>query len=548
MDGAVNGIVDDIAVVGLACRLPQAPDPAALWRLLREGRDAITDVPDGRWTIPADPAFDGMPRRGGFLDRVDAFDAPFFELSPAQAAAMDPQQRLTLELGWEALEDAGIVPGQLAGSRAGVFIGATWNDYAALVDRGGPGALNRHSITGINRGVIANHLSYLLGLHGPSLVVDSAQSSALVAVHLAVESLRRGESDLALAGGVNLALTAEGTLAAWRFGALSPDGRSYTFDERANGYVRGEGGGVVVLRPLRSALAAGNPIYCVIRGGAVVNDGATEGLTVPGLKGQTETLREAYRQAGVDPRTVDYVELHGTGTAAGDPIEAAALAAVLGRGRPARRLAAAGRLGQDERRPPRGCRRHRRAAQGGAEPAPRRDPAEPELRPAESAHPTRRAEPAGADRPDRVAAGRRGQTGARRCQLLRHGRDELPRRGVRAACGNGPPRRDGARAASDRPSGRLWQLTLCQLTTDRHLTTGYLLTAGRHCGSRHCGNGHRGNGHRLRTGRGVAAGFRRGALGGLRPGHGRPARRRRAPRGPACRPARRGPACRRPAR
>ncbi|MCK9900254.1 SDR family NAD(P)-dependent oxidoreductase [Frankia sp. Cpl3] len=334
-DGEPPAHGDAVAVVGLACRLPQAPDPQAFWHLLREGRDAVVDTPADRWPVTAGSGAEDVPRRGGFLDRVDTFDAAFFDLSPGQAAAMDPQQRLALELGWEALEDARIVPARLRGSTTGVFVGTTSADYATVADRAGAGGITRHTLTGLNRSIIANRLSHLLGLRGPSLVIDSGQSSALVAVHAAVEALHRGEADLALAGGVNLAITAEGGVAAARFGALSPDGRCFTFDARANGYVRGEGGGLVVLRPLRAALADGNTIYCVIRGGAVTNDGATDGLTVPGVDGQRAALQAAYRRAAVDPGEVSYVELHGTGTAVGDPVEAAALGAVVGRARPA---------------------------------------------------------------------------------------------------------------------------------------------------------------------------------------------------------------------
>ncbi|MFC8452064.1 SDR family NAD(P)-dependent oxidoreductase, partial [Kitasatospora sp. NPDC057223] len=328
-----------IAVVGLACRLPQAADPAAFWQLLREGRDAVGQPPADRWpgasgTGDGTPVA-GVPQAGAFLDRVDTFDAEFFGIAPREAAAMDPQQRLALELGWEALEDAGIVPATLRDSRTGVFIGAIGDDYAALTHRLGERAVDRHTLTGLSRGVIANRLSYLLGLRGPSLTVDSAQSSALVAVHLAVESLRSGESTLAVAGGVSIIAAPDSTLGAARFGGLSPQGRSFTFDERADGYVRGEGGGAVVLKPLAAALADGDPVYGVILGSAVGNDGATESLTVPGQAGQEEVLRRAYQRAAVDPAEVGYVELHGTGTKVGDPIEAAALGAVLGRGRPA---------------------------------------------------------------------------------------------------------------------------------------------------------------------------------------------------------------------
>ncbi|MCO1574801.1 type I polyketide synthase [Crossiella sp. SN42] len=326
----------EIAVIGLSCRLPGAANPAEFWRLLTEGRSAITEVPSDRWDankfFDADPSTPGRmnTRWGGFLDRVDGFDPGFFGISPREAAAMDPQQRLMLELGWEAFEHAGLLPERLAGSRTGVFVGTIWDDYATLVYRGGPEAITQHTVTGLHRGIIANRLSYALGLHGPSLAVDSAQSSALVAVHLACESLRRGESTLALAGGVNLNLVPETTMATAKFGGQSPDGRCHTFDARANGYVRGEGGGFVLLKPLAAALADGDQVLAVIKGGAVNNDGESAALTTPNGLAQQEVLRLAYRDAGVDPAQVQYVELHGTGTKVGDPIEAGALGAVLG--------------------------------------------------------------------------------------------------------------------------------------------------------------------------------------------------------------------------
>nr|MDQ2957114.1 acyltransferase domain-containing protein [Actinomycetota bacterium] len=318
-------IHSSIAVVGIACRLPQAPDPQSFWQLLRNGVDAITEAPADRW--PADSAV----RRGGFLTDLDRFDAGFFGISPREAAVMDPQQRLVLELSWEALEDAGIVPASLHGSRTAVFAAAMSDDYAKLSHGLGPRVVTAHTATGLERGVIANRVSYTLGLRGPSLTVDTAQSSSLVAVQLACESLRAGESSLAIAAGVNLNVLAEGYLVAERFGGLSPDGHCHTFDARANGYVRGEGGGVVVLKPLEQALADGDRVYCVIRGGAVSNDGASSSLTTPDRSAQEETLRLAYQRAGVDPALVQYVELHGTGTWLGDPIEAAALGSVLGR-------------------------------------------------------------------------------------------------------------------------------------------------------------------------------------------------------------------------
>ncbi|MFE1356809.1 beta-ketoacyl synthase N-terminal-like domain-containing protein, partial [Kitasatospora phosalacinea] len=342
-DGSVpGGSVPDgeeraVAVVGLSCRLPQAPDPEAFWRLLRAGRSAVTPTPPDRWRPegPGDQAAADVPGAGygGFLDSVDTFDAEFFGLSPREAAATDPQQRLVLELAWEALEDARLLPAALAGTRTGVYVGAMHDDYAALLHRRGGSALTAHSNTGLNRGVIANRVSYALGLNGPSLTVDSAQSSALVAVHLAAESVRRGECDLALAGGVNLNLTLAGTVAAARFGGLSPRGRCAVLDAEADGYVRGEGGGLVLLKPLAAALADGDRIHGVLLGSAVNNDGATPGLTVPDRSAQQRVVRAAHRRAGTSPEQVQYVELHGTGTRVGDPVEAAALGEALGRDR-----------------------------------------------------------------------------------------------------------------------------------------------------------------------------------------------------------------------
>ncbi|GGN45944.1 acyl transferase domain-containing protein [Actinoplanes campanulatus] len=316
-----------IAVVGLACRFPHAPDPAAYWRLLAAGRSAVGEAPAGRWNGVAGP------RRGGFLDTVGDFDAAFFRISPREAAAMDPQQRLVLELVWEALEDAGIVPAALHGSRTAVVVGALRDDYAALVHQRGGASVTQHTMTGVNRGIIANRVSYHLGLRGPSLVVDTAQSSSLTAVHLACASLHSGESTLSVAAGVNLNLLSGNVLAEQRFGALSPDGTTYAFDARANGFVPGEGGGVVILKPLSDALAAGDRIHGVILGSAVNNDGATDGLTTPSRAAQEDAIREAYERSGVTADDVQYVELHGTGTPAGDPVEAAALGAVLGSGR-----------------------------------------------------------------------------------------------------------------------------------------------------------------------------------------------------------------------
>ncbi|WUJ19499.1 type I polyketide synthase [Streptomyces sp. NBC_00390] len=317
-------------MVGMSCRVPGADDIPAFWRMLQGGVDAIAEAPAERWyELPELAGY----RRGGFVDGVADFDAGFFGISPREAEAMDPRQRLALELSWVALEDAGTTPDSLRGSATAVFLGATGDDYMSLVHRHGPDAVSHHSLAGLSRGLIANRISHWFGFHGPSLAVDTAQSSSLVAVHLAAESLRSGQARLALAGGVHLNMVPEGTLAFARAGALSPDGRSFTFDARANGFVRGEGAGVVVLKRLADAVADGDPIHCVLLGGAVNHDGAGQALTVPDGEAQQALLREAYAAAGVAPARARYVELHGTGTRAGDPVEAGALGAVFGDGR-----------------------------------------------------------------------------------------------------------------------------------------------------------------------------------------------------------------------
>ncbi|WBB80640.1 SDR family NAD(P)-dependent oxidoreductase [Micromonospora sp. WMMD882] len=332
---------EPIAVVGMACRFPGAPNPDAYWQLLTQGVDAVTEVPADRWDLddyfsPSPDAPGRMSTRwGGFLDQVDQFDAGFFGLAPREVVQMDPQQRLVLELAWEALEDAGIPPTALRGSPVGVFCGAMWHDYARLA--GHREEISPHTATGQDLSVVAARVSYLLGLQGPSLVVNTACSSALVAVHLACQSLRAGEATTALAGGVNLTIAPESTVAMSKFGAMSPDGRSKAFDARANGYVRGEGAGIVVLKPLSRALADGDPVHCVIRGSAVNNDGFSNGLTAPNPQAQVAMLQAAYDRAGVPPERVHYVETHGTGTMLGDPIEANAIGAVLGANRAADR-------------------------------------------------------------------------------------------------------------------------------------------------------------------------------------------------------------------
>ena len=304
-----------------------------LWELLRAGTDAVGEVPPGRWPDrdPATLAAHPELRRGGFLDEVAEFDAGFFAISPREATAMDPQQRLALELCWEALEDAGRTPADSARLTASVFLGAMSSEYADLVRATGDSALRRYALTGNHRGSVANRVSYCLGLTGTSLTVDCGQSSSLVSVQLACENLAATGAGLALAGGVDLNLLQAGSLDALALGALSPEGRCATLDADADGYVRGEGGAVVVLKPLADAVRDGDRVYCVIRGGAVNNDGGGATYTTPDGSAQEALLRAAYRAAGVDPAQVAFVELHGTGTRVGDPVEAGALGAVLGR-------------------------------------------------------------------------------------------------------------------------------------------------------------------------------------------------------------------------
>lgn len=321
---------EPVAVIGVACRFPSAPNPTAFWTLLRDGVDAVGKVPADRWiSISGLTDRSGSLAHGAFLDSVADFDAAFFGVSPREASAIDPQQRLTLELVWEALEDSKIVPADLVGTTAAVYVGAMRDDYAELVHATGESVIGQHSNAGLHRGVIANRVSYVFGLRGASVVVDTAQSSSLVAVHMASEAVATGQAPLAIVAGFNLNILAESALAAERFGGLSPDGRCRTFDARANGFVRGEGGAAIVLKPLSTALADGDDIYAVIRGSAVNNDGATEALTVPSRTAQETVIRAAHERAGVRPDEVQYVELHGTGTPVGDPIEAAALSSAV---------------------------------------------------------------------------------------------------------------------------------------------------------------------------------------------------------------------------
>ncbi len=333
---------EPIAVVGIGCRYPGGVvDTASFWQLLRGGLDAVTEVPPDRWDADAfhdpDPNAPGksVSRWGGFIPGVDRFDAQFFGISPREAASMDPQQRLLLQVAWEALEHAGLPPAGLRATKTGVFVGISTTDYAQLQLRSADAALDVHSGTGNALSVAAGRISYTFGFEGPAVSLDTACSSSLVAVHLACQSLRSGESDLALAGGVNLMLSPLPTVAMSKLGALSPDGRCRTLDAAANGYVRSEGCGVLVLKRVSRAVAAGDRVLAVIRGSAVNQDGRSSGLTVPNGRAQEAVLREAYARAGVDPAQAAYVEAHGTGTLLGDPIEMEALGKVLGPGRSA---------------------------------------------------------------------------------------------------------------------------------------------------------------------------------------------------------------------
>ena len=332
---------EPIAVVGMACRFPGgADDPQSYWRILCDGVDAIREVPADRWNI--DDYYDPDPtapqkmntRWGGFLKKVDEFDAEFFDISPREAMRVDPQHRLLLEVAWEALENAGMPVGQIAQTKTGVYVGVIGSDYALLQSKD-PSDMDVFSGTGSSHAILANRLSYFLNLSGPSLALDTACSSSLVTIHLACQSLRRRESNVALAGGINLILSPEMTLALTKAHMMAPDGHCKAFDSAADGYVRGEGCGMVVLKRLSDAVADGDRILAVIRGSAVNHDGRSNGLSAPSGPAQEAVLRTALADAGLAPTDIGYVETHGTGTRLGDPIEIEALREVLCAGRSA---------------------------------------------------------------------------------------------------------------------------------------------------------------------------------------------------------------------
>ncbi|MBD2091228.1 acyltransferase domain-containing protein [Microcoleus sp. FACHB-1515] len=331
---------EPIAIIGMGCRFPKADSPDAFWRLLRNGEDAISDVPADRWNAAAhyDPNPDAPGKmytcKGGFLSQVDRFDPQFFGISAREACSLDPQQRLLLEVSWEALEHANQPIDRLYNSTTGVFIGICANDYNRVIwNHDDFSAIDAFSATGNALSVAAGRLSYTLGLKGTSLAVDTACSSSLVAVHLACQQLRTGECEVALAGGVNLLLAPDSTIAFSRTRMLNPDGRCNPFDATANGYVRGEGCGVVILKRLSDAVRDGDRVLAMIRGSAVNHNGRSSSLIAPNGLSQQTVIRKALENGAIDPAQIDYVEVQGTGTAIGEPIEVEALGAIYGKGR-----------------------------------------------------------------------------------------------------------------------------------------------------------------------------------------------------------------------
>jgi acyl transferase domain-containing protein/acyl-CoA synthetase (AMP-forming)/AMP-acid ligase II/NADP-dependent 3-hydroxy acid dehydrogenase YdfG/acyl carrier protein len=333
---------DPIAIIGIGCRFPGADGLEEFWILLRNGVDAISEIPRDRWDI--DALYDPLPgttgkmstRWGGFLSGIDRFDPHFFGISPREASAMDPQQRLLLEVTWEALENAGQPPDKLAGSRTGVYVGIGGFDYSNVIInyKDHLKVMNAYLGTGNAHSIAANRISYLLDLRGPSVAIDTACSSSLVAIHMACESLRGAQTDLAIAGAVNLILSPEVTIAFSHARMMAADGRCKTFDAKADGYVRAEGCGVVVLKRLSDALRDRDRILALVRGSAVNQDGRTAGIAAPNASAQQSVIREALAQAGVAARELTYLEAHGTGTSIGDPIEVEAVKGVLGKTSP----------------------------------------------------------------------------------------------------------------------------------------------------------------------------------------------------------------------
>src|SRR5437868_12824451 len=328
---------DRIAIIGIGCRFPGGVNDAeSFWKLLLERRDAVSDVPADRWNVERyydpEPGIAGKTfvKRAGFLDQIDKFDPQFFGISPREAPYVDPQHRLLLETAWEAIENAGVVLDLEKGSDIGVFVGISHNDYQGIqstaFDHFG---IAPHTPTGSAHSIAANRISYCLNLRGPSVAMDTACSSALTAIHTACEHIWAGRGDTALAGGVTVIITPGGFIGFSQASMLSPDGRCAAFDARANGFVRGEGAGMVLLKRLSHVIADGDPIQGVILGTAINQDGHTNGISLPSTEAQTRLVEEACKDAGVLPHQIAFVEAHGTGTAVGDPIEAHALAEAL---------------------------------------------------------------------------------------------------------------------------------------------------------------------------------------------------------------------------
>jgi amino acid adenylation domain-containing protein/non-ribosomal peptide synthase protein (TIGR01720 family) len=336
-ENAALKIREPIAVIGIGCRFPGgANSPESFWRLLEDGRDAVDEIPSARWDVDRyydpDPQAPGRmyTRSGGFLDRVEEFDAAFFGISPKEAESMDPQQRIALEVSWEAFEHANLNVRSLRGSKTGVFLGLSNYDYIqAHIHSGDVTRITPHSGSGVMFSTAAGRLSYTYDFRGPCLTVDTACSSSLTALHLAAGSLQSGESDLALAGGVNLLLSLDSYIALSKVNALSADGRCRAFDDSASGYGRGEGCGFLVLRRLSDAIRGGDRILALIKGSAMNHDGRSNGLTAPNGPAQQAVIREALVHAGLEPAQIDYIEAHGTGTSLGDPIEFQSLEAVF---------------------------------------------------------------------------------------------------------------------------------------------------------------------------------------------------------------------------
>ncbi|MCW5313076.1 SDR family NAD(P)-dependent oxidoreductase [Nostoc sp. KVJ3] len=337
LDALTASQKEPIAIIGMGCRFPGGADtPELFWQLLRQGIDAIAEVPSDRWDVAAyydpNPEAPGKmsTRYGGFIENLKAFDAQFFGISPREALTLDPQQRLLLEVSWEALENAGLNPQQLVKTQTGVFVGISTNDnYQRLLSQDVT-EIDAYLATGNAHSVAAGRISYILGLTGQSLAVDTACSSSLVATHLACQSLRQRESNLAIVGGVNRLISPEFTINLSQARMLSGDGRCKTFDARANGFVRSEGCGVIILKRLSDAVTDGDNILAVIRASAINQDGHTSGLTVPNGPSQQAVIRQALNNAGIKPDQIGYIEAHGTGTSLGDPIEVTALGAVFG--------------------------------------------------------------------------------------------------------------------------------------------------------------------------------------------------------------------------